>query len=115
MTIDSIRHLENFHAHVYFDASTRAKAVHLREEVGRLFAVGLGRVHSDPVGPHPKGMFQIAFPPSVFPALVPWLMLNRNELDVLVHPETGNDLADHTQHAAWLGNRLMLNLEALHS
>ena len=38
-------------------------------------------------------------------------MLNRGGLDVLLHPETGDDLADHTAHAVWLGEKLPLRLE----
>jgi aromatic ring-cleaving dioxygenase len=34
-----------------------------------------------------------------FSRLLPWLMLNHNPLDVLVHPEVGDDLADHCDHA----------------
>ena len=49
---------------------------------------------------------QVAFEPSQFARFVPWLMLNRGELAVLVHPETGDDLADHTSHALWLGEVL---------
>jgi len=56
-------------------------------------------------------MFQIAFAPGMFGAFVPWLMLNRDGLAVLVHPETGDDLTDHTTHAAWLGAILPLRLE----
>jgi DOPA 4,5-dioxygenase len=40
-------------------------------------------------------------------------MLNRHGLAVLVHPETGRDLADHTAHAAWLGEMLPLRLDVL--
>jgi hypothetical protein len=40
-------------------------------------------------------------------------LLNRGPLDVLVHPETGDDLADHRDRAMWLGDRLPLRLEAL--
>jgi DOPA 4,5-dioxygenase len=32
---------------------------------------------------------------------------------VLVHPESGDEVADHTAHALWLGNRLPLRLDAL--
>jgi DOPA 4,5-dioxygenase len=56
-------------------------------------------------------MYQVAFAPAEFPRLVPWLMLNRRGLDILLHPGTGDDLADHTRHAAWLGERLPLRLE----
>ena len=45
-------------------------------------------------------------------AFVPWLMLNRDDLVVLIHPETGDDLTDHTAHAAWFGADLPLRLEA---
>lgn len=103
----------HFHAHVYFDPETEAAATELRNEVGRQFAVQLGRVHSQPIGPHSKGMFQIAFTANDFAALVPWLMLNRRGLDVLIHPETGNELADHSSNAAWLGTPLPLDLQAL--
>jgi DOPA 4,5-dioxygenase len=39
-------------------------------------------------------------------------MLNRDDLVVLLHPETGDDLADHTAHAAWFGAVLPLRLES---
>jgi len=44
-------------------------------------------------------------------SFVPWLMLNRDGLTVLLHPETGDDLTDHTAHAAWFGAVLPLRVE----
>lgn len=38
---------------------------------------------------------------------------NHGDLPVLVHPETGADLADHTTHALWLGERLAIDEGAL--
>ena len=58
-------------------------------------------------------MFQIAFPRELLPSLVPWLMLTRDGLTILLHPETGNARADHTEHAVWFGAVLPLRLEAL--
>ena len=46
-----------------------------------------------------------------FSAIVPWLMLNHAELIVFIHPETGDDLADHDGHALWLGEKLDLKLD----
>ena len=103
----------SFHAHVYFDRSTSLEAAQLREELRRRFGVTLGRLHRIPVGPHPKPMFQVRFDRAAFAQLVPWLMLNRSGLDILVHPETGDDLLDHTEHPLWLGTPLPLNLAAL--
>jgi DOPA 4,5-dioxygenase len=44
---------------------------------------------------------------------MPWLMLNRGALTILVHPETGDAWADHARHAAWLGGILPLDLDRL--
>jgi aromatic ring-cleaving dioxygenase len=107
--------IREYHAHVYYDpASSRARAARLRERVAATFPdAKLGRWHDALVGPHPQSMYQIAFPARLLASLLPWLMLNRDGLTVLVHPGTGNDLADHTDHAAWLGGMLPLRLEAL--
>jgi aromatic ring-cleaving dioxygenase len=111
-TMDRPR-IAHFHAHVYYDpATTRSRAERLRERVAAAFPEAkLGRWHDELVGPHPQSMFQIAFPAEIFGAFVPWLMLNRDGLPVLVHPATGDDLTDHTTHAAWLGAPLPLRLK----
>ena len=105
--------IEGYHAHIYYDPQTRAVAERLREAIGATFTVKLGRWHDQPVGPHPQAMYQVAFGADDFATLVPWLALNRNGLDVLVHPETGDDVTDHTDHAIWLGTRLPLDIDSL--
>jgi aromatic ring-cleaving dioxygenase len=107
---DAVR---EYHAHVYYLPETRVAAEQVREQLGRLFPVQLGRWHDVPIGPHTRGMYQVLFAAAEFAGVVPWLMLNRGPLDVLVHPSTGDDLADHTAHALWLGERLPLDLAAL--
>jgi DOPA 4,5-dioxygenase len=103
-----------WHAHVYFDASTRDVAARLREGIAQAFPEAvLGRWHDVPVGPHPQAMYQVAFAPALFPALVPFLALNREGLAVLVHPETGRQRADHTAHALWMGAVLALDAARL--
>jgi DOPA 4,5-dioxygenase len=102
-----------YHAHVYYDPTSRSIAERLREEISHRFTVELGRWHDAPVGPHPTSMYQVAFSPDEFRRFVPWLMLNRGGLDVLVHPQTGDAYADHTEHASWLGARLVLRLDVL--
>jgi DOPA 4,5-dioxygenase len=105
--------ISGYHAHVYYAPETRAAAEAVRAALGAGFAVQLGRWHDRPVGPHPTSMYQVAFAVEEFPRLVPWLMLNRRGLSVLVHPLTGDDVADHSAHALWLGPPLPLRLEAL--
>ena len=105
--------ITGFHAHIYFDTTSRDAAARVREGLGTKFEVRLGRWHDKPVGPHPKSMYQVAFLPDQFSKVVPWLMLNREGLDILIHPETGDDVSDHTDHALWLGEKLELDIESL--
>ena len=105
--------IRSYHAHIYYDPETRAVAERLREAIGHDFTVELGRWHDVPVGPHPISMYQVAFAVAEFPKLVPWLMLNRGGLDVLVHPQTGDSYDDHALHALWLGSKLPLRLDGM--
>ncbi|HEY2539443.1 MAG TPA: DOPA 4,5-dioxygenase family protein [Stellaceae bacterium] len=108
--------IDGYHAHIYYDPAdptTRAKAERLRQGIGERFAARLGNWHDEPVGPHPVAMYQVAFAAAEFPVLVPFLMLNRDGLDVLVHPMSGDSVADHTRFAMWLGQALPLRIEVL--
>jgi aromatic ring-cleaving dioxygenase len=106
--------IKHYHAHIYYDPSTRERAARLREQVAAAFpSATLGRWHDVPVGPHPQSMYQIAFPAELLASFLPWLMLNRAGLVVLLHPETGDDYADHTDHAVWFGHILSLRLDVL--
>ncbi len=110
MTVQKLAAVRSYHAHVYFDGpEQRREAEALREEIGARFAVRLGRWHDRLVGPHTRPMYQVSFAPDEFPRLVPWLMLNRRGLAVLVHPNTGHPKADHLRHALWLGEILDLD------
>ena len=104
---------KGYHAHVYYSPQTRLVAERLRAAIGERFQVRLGSWHDEPVGPHPISMYQVAFVGEEFSGLVPWLMLNREGLDVLVHPLTDDSVADHTRFAAWLGTPLALRLDVL--
>ena len=105
--------IRGFHAHVYFDEESATKAAQVCAEAGRRFALTVGRMHRKPVGPHPRWSCQLAFAPERFGAVIPWLALNRSGLTVFVHPETGDAIADHTDHALWMGEMLPLDLDAL--
>jgi aromatic ring-cleaving dioxygenase len=105
--------IKGYHAHVYYTAVTRPTAERLRAAIGDRFQARLGSWHDEPVGPHPVSMYQVAFAGEEFLGLVPWLMLNRKGLDVLVHPLTDDSVADHTRFAAWLGTPLPLRLDVL--
>ncbi|NIA71183.1 DOPA 4,5-dioxygenase family protein [Pelagibius litoralis] len=114
MPLQTIDAITGYHAHVYYDAETKAAAAELREAMEANFAgLRMGRWHDRPVGPHPCWSYQVAFEPEMFASLVPWLALNRGDLVIFLHPETGDAVPDHRDHALWLGAKLELNLDAL--
>jgi len=107
--------ITSWHAHVYFDATSREAARRLREAVTAQFGerIGMGRFHERPVGPHPQWSYQITIAPSGFAEVVGWLALNRGGLDVFVHPNTGDPLRDHRDCAIWIGRSYELDLRAV--
>src|SRR6266851_5292749 len=99
-----------YHAHVYYNAETFPVAERLRGVLAANFPVELGGFSGEQVGPHPVPQFQIIFKTAQFENVVPWLMLNREGLDVLVHPLTDNSYDDHSRYAVWLGAPVALKL-----
>jgi DOPA 4,5-dioxygenase len=86
-----MQRIKGYHAHVYFDAGTIDQARALCEQAAQLFPLKMCRVHERPVGPHPDWSCQLAFGPELIGEVV------------FLHPDTGDDLLDHTEHAIWMG------------
>ena len=105
--------LKGYHAHVYYDAVTRPIAERLRDTIIRKFAVEPGAFSDEPRGPHPISQFNVIFEAPEFQNIVPWLMLNREGLNVLVHPLTESSYDDHSKNALWLGTPVPMKLEVL--
>ena len=60
------------------------------------------------------GMFEVnLFTPTQFGAFIPWLVINRGPLSALIHPNTDDELRDHTQRATWMGQPIPLSLGGL--
>ena len=102
--------IRDFHAHIYFDADQIDQARALGTAAGEKFGVPVGRYHPVPVGPHPRGSCQLTIPATQFGDVGQWLALNRGQLTIFAHANTGDDLADHTQHVIWFGASEPLNL-----
>jgi DOPA 4,5-dioxygenase len=105
--------IRDFHAHVYFDAITHRTAARIRAALAQDLGATVGALHERPVGPHAKAMFQVTIAPEDFATVVPWLMLNRSGLSVLVHPTTDDSVADHQANALWMGEPLPIDVELL--
>ena len=102
--------IRDFHAHIYYDPDQVDKARALGDAAHSRFGVPVGHYHLGPVGPHPRGSVQLTVPPQQFGEFAQWLVLNRGELTIFAHANTGEDLADHTRHVIWFGPSETLDL-----
>ena len=100
----------DFHAHIYFDPEEVEKAKALGDSAHERFGVAVGHYHLRPVGPHPRGSVQLTVAPEQFGDFAQWLALNRGDLTIFAHANTGEDLADHTRHVIWFGASEALDL-----
>ena len=105
--------IHGYHAHVYYAAETQPVAERVRRALAESFPVELGAFSGAQVGPHPVPQFQIIFGTAQFRSVVPWLMLNREGLDILIHPLTDDMVDDHTVDALWLGTPIKLKLDTM--
>lgn len=105
----------SYHAHIYFRPGEEGliEAMHAdaQRDLGDMATVWPIRYRQ--VGPHPLPMFEIEFPDAQREAVLGWLQSHHGAQSVLLHPETGNDLVDHTEHVRWLGERLELDVSIL--
>ena len=93
----SIRDIKSYHVHIYYDGATKTYAASLRKRLSDLFSseIEVGRWRDKaPQGPHPVSHYQVAFPVEIFNRIVPFLALNRGNLNILLHPNTGDGGVD---------------------
>jgi DOPA 4,5-dioxygenase len=102
--------IRDFHAHLYYDPDEVELAKQLAAAAQARFGVPVGHFHLRAVGPHPRGSCQLTVPADLFGDVAQWLVLNRGSLTIFAHANTGNDLADHTEHVIWFGPSEPLNL-----
>ncbi len=113
--IDTTGVILEYHAHIYFTQETRPFAAALRDELlglagGRLKVYAMA---DGPRGPHGAPMFGVDIQAADLPEVLAFIMVNHGPLPVLLHPESGHEILDHTHHAFWLGTPQPLNLAVL--
>jgi aromatic ring-cleaving dioxygenase len=111
--------LQGYHAHLYstspdsswMSAGGDPELAEIHARAGReLDDVRVGRLHHEPIGPHLRAMFQLAFSRADIVFILPWLIEHRAEHSVLIHPVLGDALLEHTEAALWLGPPLELDV-----
>ena len=106
--------VSGYHVHVYFhDAKSKSKVISLKEELQQRFQIKTSRLFEevDVNDPHQRPMFVATLSASEFADVVPWVMLNQNGLNMMIHPMTGDNMADHRDYPMWLGSVLTINLD----
>lgn len=109
-----------FDLHIYYMQNNQSQSKFARELWQRIRyefpELRIYKFWEKPVGPHPYAMFEVnVFTPEQFGAFVPWLVINRGPLSVLLHPncDDKDDVRDHTQRATWLGEKVPLDIGML--
>ena len=121
--------LEGYDVHVvYTDAERETAHALYRRFIAYLDAEEIPYVRpiifDEPVGPWPTGMWQVLLKNQDLAAVehdlgrcVAWMMLNRGDLSVMIHPNTlrdgdfGGGHADHSRHMLWMGPPQVLRLQ----
>ena len=104
-----------YHAHIYYEPENRTIAEILHYRLNELKQSGdsspihfIGQLRDSKVTPHPIPQFVIHIAKENFEAVLP--IIASSGLRALVHPLTGDELADHTISAQWIGDPLELEL-----
>lgn len=102
--------VKGYHAHFYYDANEVDAVNKICMAAQTQLGVHMGRPHTGPVGPHPRGNCQLSFSADMLNDVLPWLMKNRDGYTVFMHGLSGDDYVDHTQLIFWLGDSETLDL-----
>jgi len=66
-----------------------------------------------PIGPHTFGSWGIYVPVEYFASTAAWISIHHGSLNVLIHPNSGYPLIDHTVNSLWIGQKIPLDTAAL--
>lgn len=100
--------------HVYYDDATRDESNALKSRLLNDFPeyASEGSIIvkqlpvENPIGPHYYLFWEVDVARvDVFAKILSWFVQHHGSLSILIHPQTGFDLKDHTDHALWLGEK----------
>jgi len=105
----SLKPERRFHCHVYYDKNTQADAKNLLKTIQDNFKQEIAQdkleaidVQHAPYGPHLKPNLAIHLKESALAKLLQLLTVKSGKLLALLHPDTGNEKADHSK-PFWMG------------
>jgi aromatic ring-cleaving dioxygenase len=68
---------------------------------------------TQPVGPFLTAQWAIFVTNDLFSETVQWFTQHRGKYDVLIHPNSGCEIEDHSWWTIWAGNPWEINLDAM--
>jgi aromatic ring-cleaving dioxygenase len=74
-----------------------------RFDNGRICMIYDHDVTNTTLGPFAVGEWSMFVPVAYYQAVLPWFLMNRGDLSLLVHPNTGCEYEDHSIRAQWSG------------
>lgn len=98
-----------FHAHIYFENRNLADARELLNHAKKLIFFESAYISEKPIGPHPTGMIELLFNDQNYSLAVDWIKVHHGNFSVLIHQNTGDDMADHSNNILWFGEPRTLN------
>eukprot|EP00013_Stygamoeba_regulata_P028648 CAMPEP_0177664204 /NCGR_PEP_ID=MMETSP0447-20121125/20358_1 /TAXON_ID=0 /ORGANISM="Stygamoeba regulata, Strain BSH-02190019" /LENGTH=179 /DNA_ID=CAMNT_0019170139 /DNA_START=11 /DNA_END=550 /DNA_ORIENTATION=+ len=120
----------SFHIHCLFwhaDKESTAGALKLRDDFIKEFNLAnvtlckdlfhedrlcMFEIENYPVGPFVTGQWSAFLLPEHYARATQWIMQHRGIYDILIHPNTGCGVEDHTQWNVWGGNPWEINTRA---
>jgi DOPA 4,5-dioxygenase len=98
--------IKDYHIHIYFNAQDwqqEMTAQNIAQSLQTLFPNDVKGVYNvGVVGPHSAPNVELDIKKESFGRIVQWLQQNGNDLSILIHPETGDDMKDHLESSLWL-------------
>ena len=105
---------KDYHFHVYYEDGSKLNAQAVIEKFCEKFSLTPGNFHDKPVGPHPVGSCQVTVSLNQLGEAMDWMAINRQELAIFIHANTGDVMKDHSDHTIWMGQMMKLNMDILH-
>lgn len=105
--------IQSYDFHIYYTSETRSIAIGLKDSIFSDFSKETNNdeliikvLKSDLItGPHGIPFFEVDVEdPVIFARFFSYLQLKNTGLKILVHPNSGAVLNDHTIHATWMGD-----------
>ena len=115
MNNNTIQHpiSNKYHIHIYFSEDSINEIQTLQKAIKACLndKIIFDEIHNSPVGPHPMPQVLYLLYKDNFTEVIEWLNKNTNGFNILIHPNTGDALWDHTEGYIWIGQPQTLKTE----